>query len=349
MARETKDQSLQVLKNAIKSGEPDRLYVFHGEETFLLQHYLQQLKKSILDELTESFNFHRFTSETFQLQQFADAVENLPMMAERTMVHLDDVDLFKQPEENREKLAEILADISDYCTVVLTFETVEWKPDKRYKKLFDAVTHGQTITFAKQSERELVNWITRHFVAQKKQISPDLCVYLIELTDGTMTSIASEIRKIIAFSGADTICKADIDAVTEPVLDAVIFRMTDQLSAGDYGTALQTLQKLLKMQQEPILILGSIGSHFRRIATARILLDHGKNASDLQVAYPKITDFAARKAMETARKLSRDFCAKAAELVMETDYKMKTSYDDQQRLLELLILQFAQEARRGQN
>ena len=38
--------------------------------------------------------------------------------------------------------------------------------------------------------------------------------------------------------------------------------------------------------------------------------------------------------------------AKAAELVMETDYRIKTSFDDADRLLELLILQLAQEARR---
>ena len=41
------------------------------------------------------------------------------------------------------------------------------------------------------------------------------------------------------------------------------------------------------------------------------------------------------------------FCRKAAGLIMETDYKMKTSFDDQERLLELLILELAQEARNG--
>jgi len=33
--------------------------------------------------------------------------------------------------------------------------------------------------------------------------------------------------------------------------------------------------------------------------------------------------------------------------VLETDYKMKTSFDDNERLLELLILQLAREARNG--
>ena len=45
--------------------------------------------------------------------------------------------------------------------------------------------------------------------------------------------------------------------------------------------------------------------------------------------------------------LSPAFCAAAAGMLMETDYQMKTSFDDPQRLLELLILRLAQEARRG--
>jgi DNA polymerase III delta subunit len=51
--------------------------------------------------------------------------------------------------------------------------------------------------------------------------------------------------------------------------------------------------------------------------------------------------------MDAARNISAPFCAKAAKLVVETDYKMKTSFDDNERLLEFLILQLAQEARNG--
>lgn len=339
------EDTLQMLKTAIKTVQPATLYVFHGEEVFLLHHYLEQLKKTVLDELTESFNFHRFTNETFELRDFADAVENLPMMAERTLVQVDDIDIFKLNEDSRNKIAEVLADIPEYCTVVFTYETVGWKPDKRLKKLWDAVvSRGQIVEFSKQNQRDLVAWIQRHFAAQRKQIAPELCAYLIDITDGTMTSLAGEIKKIAAFSGADTICKADIDAVTEPVLDAFVFRMTDQLGAGDYGTALQTLQKLLKMQQEPIAILGAIGGHFRRLSTARTLLDHGRSYAELQKICG-LADYPAKKAMDAARRFSQDFCAKAAELILETDYKMKTSFDDNERLLEMLILQLAREAK----
>ena len=349
MARKpSQGNALQELKTALKNKELGRLYFFHGEETFLLNHYLLQMKKQLLDPLTESFNFHRLNNETFDIRDFADAVENLPMMAENTFVQVDDIDLFKMNEGDRTKMTEILADIPDYCTVVFTYLTAQWKPDKRLKKLWEAVDeNGTVVEFAKQDQRDLIAWVTRHFLARQKRISTDLCAYLIDITGGTMTALSGEIDKICAYSGADEIRKTDIDAVTEPVLDAVVFQMTDLLSAGRYDQALAKLQQLLKMQQEPLAILGAVGGHFRRISTARTLLDHGQNASQLQKLCAPMPDFAARKTMDAARRFRPEFCRKAAQLVMETDYRMKTSFDDSERLLELLILQLAQEAGNG--
>ncbi len=344
--KEDNSSNLQILKSQLRDKNPGQLYIFHGEETFLLHHYMDQLRKQLLDELTESFNYHKLTNETFDGRSFAEAVENLPMMAERTLVWVDDVDIFKLPESEREKLAEVLSDVPDYCTVVFSYITAPWKPDKRQKLWNPIQQNALIVEFAKQSQRDLIAWITRHFAARQKKISPDLCAYLIDITGGTMTALSGEISKIAAYSGADTICKADIDAVTEPVLDAVVFQMTDLLSQGEYGPALLKLRQLLKMQEEPVLILGAIGGHFRRLSAAKILLDNGKGSAEL-MRLCAIADFAARKTLSAASRFSSEFYAKAAKAVLETDYRMKTSFDDSHRLLELLIMQLAQEARHG--
>lgn len=346
MAKQATDQSqLQALKAAIKEKNVGNFYIFHGEERFLMQHYMDQLRKLLLDELTESFNYHRLHNENFDLQALADAVENLPMMAEHTFVQVDDIDLFKLNEDARNKLMEILSDIPDYCTVVFTYVTVAWKPDKRQKKFWDCIeSHADIVEFAKQEQRDLVPWISRHFAAKGKRIGNDLCVYLIDITGGTMTALAGEIQKICAYSGAEHIKKSDIDAVTEPVMDAVVFQMTDLLGQGRYGDALLKLQQLLKMQQEPIAILGAIGGHFRKISTARVLMDNGRQSGEL-MKLCGLSDYAARKTMDAARRFSAAFCKKAMERILETDNKMKTSFDDSDRLLEMLIMELAMEAR----
>ena len=289
----------------------------------------------------------KLTKDNFDIRDFADAVESLTMMAEHTLVVVDEIDIFKLPEDERNKLSELFSDIPDYCTVVFTYETTPWKPDKRLKKLWESVEANATvIEFAKQEQRDLVSWITRHFAANDKRINPDLCAYLIDITGGTMTALSGEIAKISAFSGSDEIRKSDIDAVTEPVLDAVVFQMSDLLGQGDYGKALLKLQQLFKMQQEPIMILGTIGSHFRRLGTARLLLDNGKNAEDL-MCLTGLKDYPARKTMSAAGKFPARFYAKASELILESDRQMKTSFDDSERILEILILRLAQEVSHG--
>ena len=343
--QENVNQNIGQLKADLKAKQLQRLYVFYGEEAFLLHHYLGQMKKLLVDDLTESFNFHKLNKENFDIQTFADAVESLPMMAEHTFVWVDDIDIFKLPEDTRGKIAEVLSDIPDYCTVLFSYETVQWKMDGRFKKLTDALKNGCIVEFAKQEQRDLVAWITRHFAANQKRITPDLCCYLIDITGGTMTALAGEISKICAYSGAENIVKSDIDAVTEPVLDAVVFQMTDCLGEGQYGRALEKLRQLLKMQQEPLSILGAIGMHFRRLGAARTLLDNGKGAQELIRLYGNMSQYAANKCMTASRRFSAAFCRRSAELVMQTDRQMKTSYDEPERLLELLVLQLAQEAR----
>ncbi|MBQ3529073.1 MAG: DNA polymerase III subunit delta [Oscillospiraceae bacterium] len=343
--REEQPNMLPRLKEDIRQDTPGRLYFFYGEEVFLLHHYLKQLQKICIDPVTESFNYHKLTVETFDLQSFADSVENLPMMAERTMVVIDEIDPFKFGEADRERTIEIISDIPDYCTVVFTYETTAFKPEKRMKKLWDAVEkNGMMVEFQKQNQRDLINWISRHFAASGKRITPDLCNYLIDLTGGTMTALSGEISKICAYSGSDEVCKADIDAVVEPVLDAVVFQMTDLLGQGSYGAALIKLQQLLKMQQEPLGILGAIGAHFRKLSTARVLLDNGKNADDL-IKLTGMKDYPARKTVAAANRFSAAFYRKASELILECDVKMKTSVDTPERILEVLILQLAQEAK----
>ncbi len=340
------DDPLRSLKKALRDNTPVRLYLFYGEEVFLLRHYLDRLKKLVVDPAAEDFNFHKLTGETFSCQALQDALEALPMMAERTFVWVDEVDLFKLPESDRNFLGDLLSDIPDYCTLVLTYETVAWKPDKRQKKLYNALAAGEIVVFSRQSQHDLIAWVGRHFAARGKRISTDLAGYLVDLTGGSMTLLAGEIEKIAAYSGAEEIVKSDIDAVTEPVLEAVVFQMTDLLGQGDYGAALTKLRTLLQMQQEPLAILGAVGTHFRRLGAARTLLDRGMGSGELQRLYG-MGDYPARKTMAAAGKFSPAFCAKAAELVMETDYQMKTSFDDPERLLELLILRLAREGKNG--
>lgn len=345
MARTDADNTgFDRFKAAMKLKQPAGFYVFTGEEAYLRAHWLDRLHKLLVDDSLEAFNYHRFSQEDFSAQALHESVEAMPMMAEHSLVQVDDVDLFKLNENERSMVAEVLSDLPDYCTLVLVYETVDYKPDKRMKKLAEALSKAELVSFNKPSERELSVWITRHFKSHEKLISPANCQYLIRLTGGDMTRLASEIEKVASYSEASEIGREDIDAVVEPVLEAAAFDLTDAIAAGRYSQALEKLETRLQMQEAPEMIFGAVASQMRRILTAKTLLRAGLGVKDM-MSVCGLSEYPARKTMEFARRLSASFCDRAVLLCSDTAEQMKNSYDEPERLLELLVLSLAEEAR----
>ena len=338
MAKKESSAGSEQLKNDLKNKALGQCYIICGEEDYLCRHYFAQMRKQLLDELTEGFNFHKLTSENFSMQLLLESIEALPMMAERSLIQLDEVNLFSLDESEAEQLAAVLSDMPEYCCLVMTY--VDFKPDKR-KKLWKALEKNAVIAeFNFQSETELRPWLVRHFRALGKSISADVCNYLLSQCGASMTRLHAEVEKICSYSGAETIVRADVDAVVEPTLDAVVFQITNALAERKFDIAMERLHAVFKMQEEPIPAVAVIGSQMRRLRAAKILQNVEELASVCGIS-PK----AASMAMTQARRFSERFCDRAVLLCCETDYKLKTSYDDPQRLVEMLILELAQEAR----
>ena len=100
------DDTLRQFKQDLKNNTPGNFYIFCGEEAFLRDYYLAELTKKLACGPAAEFNTHRFDGASISPQALLDAVEAMPMMAERTLVRVDDVDLFKLPEQAREQYRE---------------------------------------------------------------------------------------------------------------------------------------------------------------------------------------------------------------------------------------------------
>ena len=340
------ENNLDKLKSDIKLNTPARLYVFCGEEAYLRRHWLDKLRAAVVEDFAEAFNFHRFNAGTITPQAVLDSLEALPMMAQRSMIQIDDVNFFALPAEEAAAYAKFFSDVPDYCTVVLVYETVEFKPDRRKKALAEVFDGAVVVEFTQPSDRELVSWIARHLKKAEKRITVDDAQYLIHRTGGAMTALLGELGKLCAYVEDETVTREHIDLLVEPVLEAEVWALTDAIAAGRYETALQTLRTLLQKQEEPVKILGGMGSQFRRLLAAKRLMDGGKRQQDL-MKLCGIGSWPAQKTMESAKRLSGRFCARAVELCLEADERLKSSYDDPDRVLEFLVLELAGESRNG--
>ncbi|MFQ8765518.1 MAG: DNA polymerase III subunit delta [Oscillospiraceae bacterium] len=340
--------SLRQFKQDLKNNTLGNFYIFCGEEAFLRDYYLAELTKKLSNGPAAEFNVHRFDAASIAPQALLDAVEAMPMMAERTLVRVDDVDLFKLPEGPREQYRGIFEDLPEYVCLVFVYDTVEYKPNGQMRKLSDTIKkRAQVVEFQKPSERELTTWIARHFRAEGKTISDKLAGYLIFLTGGGMTQLEGEIKKISSYASGEEIQRSDIDAVVTPVLNAQTFDISNAIAGGNFQLALTKLQELFAMQAEPIAILGAVGSQIRRLYYAKTLAACGKNQQTFMELTGNKSSYAANLTFTAARSVSQSFCEKAVELCLQADRDMKRSADEPERILEVLVAALSQEARRG--
>ncbi len=333
----------EALRAAIRAGVPANLYIFYGEERYLLQTMAQQLKDLLIPESFEEFNYHRLTGKGLTVQELAETAEAMPMMAEHTLITVTDMDIFKLDEGQRTALIQLLSDFPPYCTLVFLYEQVTYKRDGKMKKLCAALNeYVQEVEFVQQERSDLLKWLKRRFAATGHDIDQTAADHLLFTCGSLMRGLIPEIEKIAAYAKGERITVADIDAVAEPVLDARIFDMTNAVTARDYDRAAAILSELLRMQTEPIVILAALGKELRRLYTARLALDGGKDRIWLKELWSMSSDYPAKLLLQAARKVDHAWCRQAVKRSQTLDRRMKSERNmDSEGELKLFLMELA--------
>ena len=328
------------LKKDLSAKTPGRLYIFHGEETYLRDFYLNKLRNQILTGGMGTFNLHELSAKEMSPHALEQAVDCLPMMAERTLVMITDYDIFKAGEKDREEYIRLFAQLPDYCCVVFLYDLIDYKADARTKLAASLKQNGTVVNFVRQEQGDLVDWVRRRFKALGKDIDSRLALELVFLCGDLMTNLIGEIEKIGAYAKQTHITRADIEAVATPQLDAVVFRMTDAIGEGNFDKAAAVLGELYQMQEPPIKIMWSLGRQMRQIYSARLAMEQRRGAGYVASMWG-IKPYPAEKLMTSARRFSLPWCRRAVIRCAETDMAMKSTGQDAQQLLTNLLLELS--------
>lgn len=337
------DKGFARLKADLKAEQLQNIYIFHGEETYLRTRYLQQVRQLLIPAGFEEFNDHRLNGKGLTVQTLSETVEAMPMMAQHTLVTVEDMDLFKLDEGQRSALIGLMEDFPEYCTLIFVYDTLAYKRDGKMKKLCAALdAHACVVEFAQQERQQLVNWLRRRFAALGHDIDPTTADHLLFTCGTLMTELVPEIEKIAAYAKHERITVEDINAVADPILDARVFDMTNCITAGKYDDAARVLSELLRMQTEPIVILAAIGKELRRLYTARMALDAGKDRLWLKQLWGMSSDYPAKLLMQAAKKVDHDWCSNAVIRCQRLDRRMKSERGmDSEAELKLFLMELA--------
>ena len=347
MAEKKIDPGYQKLRQDLAAGEIGTAYLLWGEETYLREHYLGRLVQALVPPAFAAFNHHRAEGKDMTVQRLAELVEAMPMMAERTVVQVTDWDLFRLPEEQREGLIALLEDLPPYCCLILVYDQVDYKPNRTMKKLCRAIQDHVTVArFEVQSRQSLVEWVGRRFRAAGKEIGRQEAEHLIFTCGSLMAGLIPEIEKVAAYARGPRVRREDIDAVAAPILEAQVFDMTNALSQGNFDRAAEILGSLLKLQQEPIMILSVMGRELRRLLTARVAIDTGRDKGWLMELWGMRSDYPAKLLLQSARRVSTAWCREAVDRCQALDLRMKSvTGADASGELRQFLMELAQGAR----
>ena len=327
----------------LKNGEFAPLYIISGEETYLKEYYLRQLREKVVDPAFADFNLIEFEGKGLTVEQLNEAIDSYPAMSEKKLIIVSDFDLFKPPADFSDVLPGILGDLPEYVCLVFYYDVLDGKPDKRtklYKTLEKTACFAE---FSHQEERELVAWLERRARALGCSIAPEDASYMIFLCGNSMTNLAGEMEKAAAHTTTGIIKKYNIDAVCSPVLDAVVFDLTDAITAGKFDRAVTLVGELIAQKNSEVMIFTTITRHIQRLYAAKLCAEARAGDKQLMEMIGSKSPYYARQIQNAARRVPLTWLRHAASICARTDSALKGSAVDRQKQIELALLSMAAE------
>ncbi len=324
----------------LKEKGPERLYLLYGEEDYLRERFLDELKKICLSDEAD-FNYKRLDGPAIDLGRLSEAVDAIPFFSDRSFVEVRGYDINKCRESDCEKLKGIISDIPDYCTLAFIIGS-DYDLDGRLAAVKAIKKYGRSIEFTAQDQDALIRWIANRFSAFGKSISRSDAEYLTFVGGTLMNRLIPEIEKIASHSSSSAVSRADIDAVAQRIPEADVFEMTDMLSQGKIDSAAALLSDLLgDKDNSPIYLLAIFAQQIRRMYAFKLAQSKGKGKAAIMELAGLRFDFLYNKLAACAKPYSLSGLKKLVEMCAEYDFLMKSSGIDNNVLIKELLIKLA--------
>ncbi len=329
------------LKEALKTGKLRSFYIFYGEESYLREYSINEIRRKIVRQGLEGFNLTVLEGSAVTLDSLSDAILSYPVMDENKLVILRDFDIAKPPAAMQEGVRALLSDLPEYLCLIASYDTISFAQNKT-SPLGDVIRDkASVVNFEKQGSAELTKWVCRRFSALNKAISAKDAEYLIFISGSFMNTLVHEVEKVASYAKGADIRREDIDAVATKALEAQIYNLTDSIAAGSFDKALLTLRELVMMKYDPVLLSGAITRQILRLYSARLTLKEGRSLDELKRLWGMKSSYPAEKLVTSCKSFSLGALLDCLELCAKADLKLKSTAADKTGVLEMLLIRIA--------
>lgn len=317
------------LRNQLTRHEIAPVYVLFGQET-----YLRDIAaKYITDRAFAPGDFRDFNETVFSLdgednlQRALAAAEQLPMMATRRVVRVDNVRVsatgFRDTinEHHEAALTAYLANPSPSSVVIFIADELNGVR-KMGKYLREKMT---AVEFTQLDDKQFADWAHKAVIVAGAEID-DLALRLfISRVNKDVRRLSNEINKLAAAALPEKRITAElIDALVPNSKELSNFALTDHLVAGRKDKALAALKRILDDGAEPLALLGLISYNFRRLLIAKDMMDRSAPRQEIASA-AKLFGRGQDEFLASARRVDKDKLVNAIQLISKADLAIKTS------------------------
>ncbi len=326
-------------KSYIKKNELSPVYIFSGEEKYLLKNAQASLEKLVGISETDTFNRNEFSNNA-SVDDIADAALALPFMAEKKIVIVKDFDIESKNAVELSKLQELTADLSDMTVLIFTYPTI--LVDKRKAKWKDFIKNlpqnAVVVNFDKMDFNDLSKFVIKQAERGGSSISKVNANKLIEYVGTDMNSLKNEVDKLCALVSGEEINSEYIEKSVVKNLETTVFIMIKSIIQGNYSKAYVLLNLLFERREEPVNILARISDSFVDLYRVRAALQSGKTATaPAKYGNYKGKEFVLNNAERDLRNFSTEKLRKCLKLLLESDVLLKSSRISGKIVLEELL------------
>jgi DNA polymerase III subunit delta len=324
-------QAFEALIKQWKAGKFAPIYLFHGEEDFLIEQLCNQIVRYALSPEDHDFNLDVLYASEIDGSQLINAVTSYPMMAERRLVlvknlqHLDD--------KAQEMLAKYSQQPSPSSCLVMTASKI-----KANTLLSKSKKHFTVFEAKKLYDSKMPDWIRSHLAPYKITITNEAVRLLLASTGNSLRNINVELEKILLqLDDRLEISVKDVERVVGISKQYNIFELCDAVGSRNIGNGLAIANRMLQAGESAVGMLVMLTRHF--FILARIKEYKAQRMQENSMARElKIHPYFFKNYLRQAGQFNRDQLRDAFSMLLDADVNLKSSYQKPQMILELLVV-----------
>ncbi|PIE33908.1 DNA polymerase III subunit delta [candidate division KSB3 bacterium] len=310
------------------------LYLFQGQETFLMEECLERVKQTLLQSEAADFNFDKFSAGNLEIGHLLDLAQTMPFLSQKRLIILTESHELKTPAQKQ--LLPYLADPNPSTCFIMT---TTGKLDSRTKFAQAVAKHGKTVQFWKPFDRDIPAWIRRRASQYGYTMQSQAADSLLAFVGNDLRQLDNELKKIIAYASTKEISSAIVGQVTGDIRERDIFELVDAIGKGNIIESLRILNQLLIEGEQPLRILAMIIRQFRLLWKTKAWLVEQKNLPSTQLTGKIGVPLRSAEALQKqVHRFSQLKLKQAMKRLSEVDRALKTSTNSPQILLEDLCI-----------